>query len=110
MKQKLDILYLTLSEPWFSMTARWEKEEEYREIKMYWAVRLCYDAAFTGIIDDPKFKPFDRAELRNGYGNHRPVFQREIDKIFIGTGREEWGAKTGVKYYVIRYKKPIVNS
>lgn len=102
-----NILYLSIAEPWFSMTASGEKKEEYREIKMYWAVRLCNGfPQFEGIDRGPcpDFKDFDRVEARNGYGNHRPVFQKEIDKIFIGKGREEWGAKPGVDYYVIRYK------
>lgn len=101
--KQLKILYLSIKEPWFSMTHRNEKLEEYREIKMYWAVRLCVDTQFVG-LENPKFKEFDMVEARNGYGNHRPVFQKEIDKIFIGTGREEWGAKPGVEYFVIRYK------
>lgn len=48
------------------------------------------------------FKSFDDVKAVNGYGNHRPNWRREFLGIEIRTGRPEWGAEPGKKYFVIK--------
>jgi hypothetical protein len=43
--------------------------------------------------------------LRRGYT--QTVMKFEIDRVVIGFGKEEWGAKPGVKYYVIKLGKRL---
>jgi len=60
---KKEILQLTLKEKWFKMIFEGKKKEEYRELKNYWAVRLCHKGE---VVWD--FRLFDEVWFRNGYG------------------------------------------
>lgn len=42
--------------------------------------------------------------FRNGYGNDKPCFIAECT-LRTGTGKEEWGAEPGKKYYILEIKK-----
>ena len=66
-----------------------EKKEEYRAITPYWHKRLYK-------------KGYDTITFSNGYAKDRPQFIIELIDIQENEGREEWGAITGVTYYVLR--------
>lgn len=83
-------LHLTLTRRWFDMIASGEKREEYREIKPYWTRRL----ADLGT-------DFDRVQFRNGYRADSPKLTAQIEGIFVGYGRPEWGAPAE-RVYIIR--------
>ena len=64
-------LTLTISKQWFDMIADGRKNEEYREIKPYWASRLVNQQAEGGevlfdeyggyccVTGEPEYKPYD---------------------------------------------------
>ena len=81
-------LHLTLKKNWFDLILSGEKKEEYREIKPYWEKRLMG-------------KTYDKVIFRNGYGNHAPWFAIELKGIIQGTGKSEWGAEEGKRYFVL---------
>lgn len=54
-----------------------------------------------------EFKKFDHVRAVNGYGNHRPKWERKCHGISIGEGKEEWGAELGKSYFVIKLGKLI---
>ena len=95
------MLTLPIKKKWFDMILSGEKKEEYREIKPYWTKR--FENVFT-------FAPFDRYRIdddphevifRNGYGKNAPSFTA-ICKLNVSTGKEEWGAEYGKRYYVLK--------
>jgi hypothetical protein len=95
---ELKALELTIKKKWFDMIVSGEKKEEYRETKQYWITRLCKR------IDENhlEIKRFSRVRFRNGYGKNAPVHVRNIESIFIGEGKSEWGAKDNENYFVIK--------
>lgn len=93
------VLHLTLRRKWFDLIASGEKKEEYREIKPYWAIRLCDE--WYGDAP-PKFKTFDVVRLKNGYGKDAPTMDVECLGIQIDHGMTIWGAEPGVEYFVIQ--------
>jgi hypothetical protein len=118
-------LHLTLKQPWFGMTDSGDKQEEYRELKSYWAARLLYRipiphggfwSPWIDFIDGdlefnrwktftggaPVFAEFDTVTATNGYGKHRPSWTRKCLGIEIREGSTEWGAEHGKKYFVIK--------
>lgn len=93
------MLVLPIKKKWFDMIASGEKKEEYREIKPYYATRLGKYFNFTyGIVKQIIF--------RNGYSHNSPQIKCvcSLDK---GEGKEEWGAISGKKYYILRIKRVI---
>lgn len=76
------------------MIASGTKKEEYREIKEYWISRL-EGKSFTHVI------------FRNGYAKNAPEMMMELRWLKKGSGREEWGANSGVIYYVLGLGKMI---
>lgn len=118
------VLPLTLTKKWFDLIKSGEKKEEYREIKSYWfsrlvfrpldvvkyvgvrdakvnedIVRLCNDAFWSKTFG---FKPFDFIDFTNGYAKNAPKMRVECKGIEIATGKKEWGAAEGQKYFVIK--------
>jgi len=101
-------LHLTLKKKWFDMILSGEKKEEYREIKEFWATRLCYKipVPWGGYMscknqilggdykckgwEPPMFEDFTDLCFVNGCGNHRPRFTIELKGIRIGEGKPEW--------------------
>ena len=81
-------LYLTLKKNWFDLILSGEKKEEYREIKPYWEKRLIW-------------KKYDRIIFRNGYATNAPQFTIKLKSITQGTGKSEWGAEKGKRYFVL---------
>jgi hypothetical protein len=49
-------------------------------------------------------KNFDLLVLRNGYRADSPKITFKNPRIRIGTGRHEWGAEHGKKYFVITWE------
>lgn len=93
------ILHLNLTRKWFDMIKRGLKFEEYRAIKPFW------DRIFnTGKIKI-KGKFYDPKDVlicfSNGYNSGRPQMIYSCNGLRTGTGREEWGAEPGEKYYVL---------
>lgn len=88
-----------------------EKKEEYREVKMYWASRLCDGFTSTfGIYANPDFKSFDKIIFRNGYSKTCRTMHVEFLGIKKAEGKEEWGAMKGKKYFVIQLGKILSNA
>ena len=100
------MLILPIKRKWFDMILSGEKKEEYREIKPYWTTRIIRWLGFQN-EETENVKNFLRLHgtdkrksviLRNGYGRDAPEVE-VICKLSIGTGREEWGADSEMKYY-----------
>ena len=88
-----EMLTLPIKKKWFDMILSGEKKEEYREIKPY------YTSRFIKALGQPS----KRIEviLRNGYLDESPQFIADCH-ISVGTGKEEWGAEPGVRYYILK--------
>ena len=87
------MLTLPIKRKWFDMIESGEKKEEYRDSTPY------YEARFTNLprlSENGMLQSYIR--LRAGYTPDSPsmTIQCWIDK---GTGRTEWGAKPGKKYF-----------
>lgn len=102
------MLVLPIKKQWFDMILSGEKKEEYREIKPYYTKRFKNAGMFpdplgideTHLILDPKnFRKYE-IMFRNGYSLKSPSF---IAKVYLTTdsGRSEWGAEPGIKYYTL---------
>ena len=104
-------LELVLKGKYYDMIESGEKPEEYRDITPYWRKRICTRDLFC------KMRDVCKANIYCHYDNGVPckhstvVFHRaytntmikfRIEKVVIGHGRTEWGAKEGEKYYVIK--------
>ena len=82
-------LFLILTKQWYDMILSGVKKEEYRAITDYYKARLKKDFDFDVVI------------FRNGYsGNSRSMVVEVVKQPRVGTGKVEWGAKEGEKYYV----------
>jgi hypothetical protein len=84
------ILHLTLKKKWFDMIASGEKREEYREIKPYWTRRIAEPGT-----------DYDAVKFRNGYRPDSPTVTVELEGVFSGMGRPEWGAPNQ-RVYILR--------
>ena len=92
-------LHLSLKEKWYRMIESGEKLEEYREITDYWYKRLT---------DNGVIKHFTHVHFTLGYPKRDDTSRnmtRRISDLTIGTGREEWGAESGKKYFIIKLFK-----
>ncbi len=102
-------LTLSLKRKWFDLIKSGEKKEEYREIKPYYEKRFLeplssrlFRKGETGV------KPFDRLVFTLGYPKAGDTERRltfKNPKIRIDTGRPEWGAEPGKKYFVITWEE-----
>ena len=109
-------LTLSLKKKWFDMIRSGEKVEEYRECKNYWIYRfskLCgyfeYRFGENGIemILADRLK-CDKLVFTLGYpkaGDTSRRLEFKNPKIRIDTGKPEWGAEPGKKYFVITWEK-----
>lgn len=99
------MLILPIKKKWFDMIASGEKEEEYREIKTYWASRFFDSYIKSGMsleyILDSNKEIYRYIILRNGYRKNSPQI-RCYCHIHKGQGKEEWGAEKGKLYYVLK--------
>lgn len=95
-------LHLTLKKKWFDIIASGEKTEEYREDKEYWHRRLQRNSSIGFIT-----KKFDVVVFKNGYSKNAPTISFKCLEIKCGTGRQEWGAESGKKYFVIKLGEKV---
>lgn len=100
------MLVLPIKKKWYDLILRGVKTKEYREIKPYWATRFVNAGLLEYTFEkDPActMPTFDRVEVmfRNGYSDKSPSFIATVG-LTRGTGKPEWGAEKGVKYYVLR--------
>ncbi len=118
-------LRLNLIKKWFDMIESGEKTEEYRDISVYWYIRLvgntflgfnlrkskATNSELNAIITQNlgtlvfNFKKFETVHFENGWmrkdGTPAPEFTIELKKIRIGTGRLDWGAIPEKKYFIL---------
>ena len=105
------MLTLPIKKKWYDMILSGEKKEEYREIKPYYETRFCN---WFGIIVGKEgniIRPCLGNQIvmfRNGYGKNAPAFI-DMCSLEIGTGKEEWGAEPGKKYFILTVKE-ILNA
>lgn len=107
------MLTLPIKKKWFDMILAGEKREEYREIKPYYETR--FQNVFGVILHEVNGEIVDiirevpeeikREELqeiifRNGYSKKSKAFIARCS-LRIGTGRPEWGAEEGKKYFIL---------
>ncbi len=83
-----------------------EKKEEYREVTNHWHKRLCNGALN---IFDIGYKEFDTVTFTNGYSPISPRIEIEFKGITVRTGKQEWGAESGKKYFVIKLGKILTH-
>ena len=91
-----------------------EKTEEYREIKKYFQKQLCrsyIDSANYCKLSNcnncdcflsNNYVKFNTITFSNGYSKNRPQFEIDFRGFEIRYGKEEWGAKKGKKYFVLK--------
>lgn len=122
-------LHLTLKKKWFDLVGN-GKPEEYRDLNMFWAKRLCNRIPtphgghlspinsvllgesleewkkFTGGCSP--FNEYDSVLFANGghFGNV-PKKTFAFRGIEIREGNPEWGAEPGKKYFVIKLGERI---
>lgn len=116
-------LILPLKKQWYNMIYIGEKPEEYREITPYWChrfldvsdLRIDYlnEETIEFMVNESllKLRQFLRVTFTLGYPKKEDASRRMTfnnPKIRIGTGRSEWGAEEGKKYFVITWEKKNV--
>lgn len=91
-------LHLTKKKKWFDMShpLTGSKHEEYRELKLYWVVRLA------PFIDANE--PF-LVEAKNGYKKDVPVFQRICTHITVGKPNPLWTDTPNITCFILHYKR-----
>lgn len=102
------MLTLPVKKKWFDMILSGEKKEEYREIKPYYISRFknMFNTAehVPGSSFLEKLENGNRYQLsvcfRNGYRKDSPSFIA-MCTLSAGTGRKEWGAEEGKRYFVL---------
>lgn len=115
---KKKVLTLTVSKQWFDMIADGRKDEEYREIKPYWASRLVNQQAEGGevlfdeyggyccVTGEPEYKPYTHVLFINGYRKNSPRIEKEIESITIGKPKkgmcpDKW---LDTEFFIIKFK------
>lgn len=114
-------LTLSLKKQWFDKIKSGEKKEEYRERSKYWRKRLVDEISLVREFSSTKdskltcgelvkkhIRKFDKLVFTLGYPKAGDTERRLVlknPKIRIGTGRPEWGAEPGKKYFVITWEK-----
>ena len=97
-------MILAIKKRWYDMILSGEKKEEYREIKPYYRARLQKEWFYETRKYPTNFQNRQakkaKVMFRNGYSKNSPSFIAECS-LSIGTGKEEWGAEPGKKYYVL---------
>lgn len=94
MKKQKKTLHLVLKAVWYDMIESGIKKEEYRTINPYWIKRLSHETGY-GL----EYNDFDIVTFHYGYTNRTMEF--ELADIEEKTGRPEWGATEGEKYFVL---------
>lgn len=112
------ILHLPLKKEWYEMIESGEKTEEYREIKEYWAKRLCEDwisgdyyidclnHCCMNCVQGLFFNSYQFDLVKFSYGYTKRTMTFECKGISIGIGRPEWGAPDN-KVFIIKLGKRL---
>lgn len=95
-----DTLHLIEKNEWYQLIKKGIKKEDYREMTSYWERRLCFFPYYTR---NPR--NFITVCCHNGYTKEK-IFVA-CEGIEMGTGRPEWGATPGKKYFKIKLGKEI---
>lgn len=101
----MNILHLNLKAKWYEMIESGIKTEEYREIKPYWVKRLCVSYSEAACPPSIEYKEYDVVKFIYGYTKRSMTFK--IKEILVDTGKPEWGAEEGTKYFVIKLGERI---
>lgn len=122
----MNTLHLTLKAQWYNMIEQGIKKEEYRDIKPYWAHHFV---AIDGMKQTREYWTMDEdldflADATNRphtgygviqydavcfhYGYTKRTMTFKIKDISIGTGKPEWGAEEGKKYFVIKLGERLI--
>ena len=107
------MLILPIKKKWYDMILSGEKKEEYREMKPYYEKRFSnYFMGENRLLVGGKKGSLNEWLLtgvkmqrpvmfRNGYSSQSPSFVANCE-LHMGTGRPEWGAEPGKRYYVLK--------
>lgn len=112
------VLTLSVSKQWFDMIADERKDEEYREIKPYWASRLVNQQAESGevlfdefggycrMIGKLEYKPYTHVLFINGYRKDSPRIEKEIESIIIGKPKKGLCPSKWLdhEFFIIKFK------
>ena len=115
---KKKVLTLTISKQWFDMIVAGKKNEEYREIKPYWASRLINKQSESGdvlfdefggycrVIGKLEYKAYTHVLFINGYRKDSPRIEKEIESISIGKPKKglcpyKW---LDTEFFIIKFK------
>lgn len=106
------MITLPIKKKWFDMILSGEKTEEYREIKPYYDTRLPKEFGMfkegEKLVKANVFPPADlsttEVKFVNGYSRKSPSFIA-LCSLHIGTGKPEWGAEPGEKYYILKIEE-----
>ena len=120
-------LQLSLKKNWFEITKSGIKTEDYREINIYWSLRLCrmlngrrirrFDVIeYEGSVLDFRIKNctvnrFDSNIMTLGYPkstDHERILKLEHKGIEVRTGNTEWGAEPDKLYFVIMHGNALL--
>ena len=96
---KKKVLTLAVSKEWFDMIVSGEKNEEYREIKPYWASRLVNQQAESGEV------LFESPSQFVSYLCGSRI-EKEIENIFIGKPKKGLcpGKWLDHEFFIIKFK------
>ena len=104
------MLVLPIKKKWYDMILSGEKKEEYRSYSPYWIKRFC-NAGMMELIhgaagDYYKAKRYTHRliKFRNGYSANSRSFVADV-RLEVGLGNQQWGAKEGERYLVLKIVK-----
>lgn len=105
------MLTLPIKKKWFDMIRSGEKTEEYRTISRYWTARFeklwgkdWLKIAYLGLSPEiflPGVNGIHTVRFRNGYRKDSPAIEA-VCSLSVGSGREEWGAEPGERYFILK--------
>lgn len=116
----MKVLHLNLKKKWFDLIASGEKKEEYRMLKLYWAVRLLhgfskadisltisdlikpYETTSGATLLDAVKKEFDVIIFKNGYAKNARTMTLEFKGIEIGKAKSEWSDNWQGNVFIIK--------
>ena len=98
------MLILPIKKKWYDMILCGEKKEEYREIKAYYMTRFSNAGLLNMDLESLNYVETGNERqimFRNGYSSNSPSFVANCT-LHFGTGKTEWGAEEGKKYYILK--------
>ena len=99
------VLLLPIMKKWYDMILSGEKKEEYRNLTTYYLKRFQTQGMIAD--DAASIIPCDRLIcFRNGYSSSSPQFFARCT-LRVGTGKPDWGAEDGKKYYILQIHEII---